>query len=594
MPKLKIVERLVSTRDVRAVATNQDGTWMATTGGLLHLKGGKLTAYSNADGLPPGRLHALLMEDDGSFWVAGDKGAVRARLETDRLRIEHRVKVRGVRALTEFQGRLYWATWGTGLQQSAKGDSSTRPVRRANRDRWQTLSALVVADGSLYVASVGAGVLHFDGKRITPIRRGMPSYLVWSLAFDGERVWAATSSGLVHIKGKKAERTPFLKNRINNGTSNGIRLGDVRAISIRGDRIFVGRFGGGVWRIRPDGRPLTVVGVPRNAYVWAIHDSGSKLRVGARNGLWVQRMNTFSHWALEGPLSNDISSIAQSRSGLWVGTFDSGLSRFHKGHWKHFGLNDGLVDDRINHVAIQDDGGKEIVWIATPRGASRYVDGAWKSYAAGAPNGLARGHVNAIQAVGSTVYFASSAGVSVFDGIRWQRFGKPQGFPLRQATTISLDDYGGLWVGGLAGAARLIRATGRWTRRQTTTNGDLPDDWVTALVTDGRKVWSGTYDGGLATLKENGRPDVFTEKGSSLPCGWVNPQAMTKVGPYLWVGTMEGGLLAHRDGEWRSYTTKSGLPSNDITAIAAGANGDIWVASRAGIVRARLKQGDVR
>lgn len=583
-PKLDVVQRLVNTRNIRDITETTSGVWLATTGGLLHVENGTLKYYGNADGLPPGALHALLAEDDGSFWVAGDGGAVRVRWDHGRLAVERRVRVRGVRAMTKFRGDLYWATWGKGLLRTGPMDSVAKPVPQAQRDPWQTLTDVVVANGSLYVSTIGAGILVFDGHRVSSIRRGLASRLVWSLAFDGQYVWAATSRGIARISGKKVLKRRFAATRFD--------VGDLRAISIRGERIVVASFGGGVWEIDHSqgqlSRPKRIQGIPRRARVWSLFDAGTALFVGTADGLWTRQGNNVARLAIDGPLSNDISTIARAQTSLWVGTFDAGLSRYQNGTWRHFRLADGLVDDRINHLAIQNNGGKEIVWIGTPRGASRFIDGNWQSYVAGEPNGLAKGHVNGIQAVGPKVYFASSGGVSVFDGKLWQRFGADEGFPLRQATSLSMAADGGLWVGGLAGSARLNLADGRWTKRQTVANGDLPDNWVTALHSVGGNLWSGTYDGGVALLRKNQTPQIWREV-DGLPCGWVNPQAMNHIGAYLWIGTMEGGLLAHKDGAWTRFGTKQGLPSNDITAIASGPQDEIWIASRAGLVRAQLR-----
>jgi hypothetical protein len=58
----------------------------------------------------------------------------------------------------------------------------------------------------------------------------------------------------------------------------------------------------------------------------------------------------------------------------------------------------------------------------------------------------------------------------------------------------------------------------------------------------------------------------------------------------LRVSTDKGGSLARRgtDGHWQTYTyfsTKGGLPSDHVTALARGADGALWVGTYGGLAR---------
>jgi signal transduction histidine kinase/ligand-binding sensor domain-containing protein len=57
----------------------------------------------------------------------------------------------------------------------------------------------------------------------------------------------------------------------------------------------------------------------------------------------------------------------------------------------------------------------------------------------------------------------------------------------------------------------------------------------------------------------------------------------------LWMGTEDGGVMRYRGGVFTSYTTKEGLPSNDVLRVDEDATGTVWIYTRGGL--AQWKQG---
>lgn len=70
-------------------------------------------------------------------------------------------------------------------------------------------------------------------------------------------------------------------------------------------------------------------------------------------------------------------------------------------------------------------------------------------------------------------------------------------------------------------------------------------------------------------------PDGRVEPGAAGM--WVNPGALAVVADRVLVGTLEAGL-------WMDGIRMSGLPDEDVTAIAATAGG-LWIATRGGLAR---------
>ncbi|MBW2736705.1 MAG: hypothetical protein JRH20_30330 [Deltaproteobacteria bacterium] len=125
---------------------------------------------------------------------------------------------------------------------------------------------------------------------------------------------------------------------------------------------------------------------------------------------------------------------------------------------------------------------------------------------------------------------------------------------------------------------------------KTAIAGELPDDWVTALVGGpAGRLWVGTYDGGLAAIAKSARGSERFVEARGLPCGWINAQGATRVGDLLLFGTLAGGLVVRHGGGWRRFSLRHGLPSRDVTAIVeTHRSGEVWIGTRRGLLRARL------
>lgn len=565
--------RLTSTTDVRAVATEGDLTWAATSGGLLRIgPDGSARVLTGAEGVPPGRLHALLLEEDGSLWVGGEGGLTQIAARAGRYEPRTRVPTGRVRALARYRGRLFLGTWDQGLLSVGAGETRARPHAPA----LEAITALAATPEGLYVASATRGLSRYDGQRWEKLETTPACRTVWALAAQGSRLWVGTLSGLALVETRRgigtADRAPPAS----------LPVKDLRALLAEAGGLAVGSFGGGLHLLSREGdQAVREPRIPATARVQALARGPRGLVVGTSSGLYLERDGALTRVAPEGPASNDLSALAASRQGLWVGTFDAGLSLYREGRWQHFDQQAGLVDDWVNHLAVQEAGGQEVLWVATPRGVSRYDGRSWQSFLAGQE--LAEGHVNAIDARGERVFFASSKGIAIYKHGRWQRLEREQGLPLRNVTAIRAEADGSIWAGGMDGLARYH--AGRWQRFQVAT-GELPDDWVTALALSSEGLWVGTYNRGLALGGSTWR---VWGPAEGMPCAWVNAQALSWIDGRLWIGSLEGGLLVltagARRSRWQRLDLDGGLPSMDVTAIAGAEAGRIWVATRGGLMR---------
>jgi ligand-binding sensor domain-containing protein len=119
------------------------------------------------------------------------------------------------------------------------------------------------------------------------------------------------------------------------------------------------------------------------------------------------------------------------------------------------------------------------------------------------------------------------------------------------------------------------------TTNFTTTTSNLKHNWITAVVPLGNEWMVGTYGAGILALDRSGRFNSF-EVGSG-PFE-VNPNAMLVTTSYVLAGTLGHGLYLYDRQSGRWSVIRNGLPSLNVTALAA-ANGYIYVGTDNGLVR---------
>jgi ligand-binding sensor domain-containing protein len=169
---------------------------------------------------------------------------------------------------------------------------------------------------------------------------------------------------------------------------------------------------------------------------------------------------------------------------------------------------------------------------------------------------------------------------------RYQQFVWLEEHGLPQNTVIAMlrtrDGY--LWVGTEAGAARFDGA--RFTVFDHGNTTEFKGSVIKALLEDrAGNLWLGADTGGL-NLYQDGRFSHFTTK-DGLPNDQVAALLEDREGT-IWVATT-GGLARFRDGRFTIYTTREGLPDVFIQALAEDNEGGLWVGTRNGL--ARLKDG---
>jgi ligand-binding sensor domain-containing protein len=433
------------------------------------------------------------------------------------------------------------------------------------------VTSLVGNESDLWVGTLNHGVLHFHAGATESFSeaQGLPDPQVQSLAISGNMTYAGTPTGVAVF---------------NNGRFSRVLAPGVMATALLATptQLYVGSEDQGVILIPLGGRrPNPNQGPPAEVpEVRQIFASGDAVLAVARNGLYRMHPRAFD-WqrVLETGSTvltdRNISALAADSMGrLWVGYFDRGLDLLP-------------ADGRVTHIEdehvfcvnrILPDAKTGTIDVATANGLVRFDNSGSEQQVLTRADGLIADHVTDVAAYRDGLALATPAGLTFLDASGARSMYAFHGLVNNHvyALGVSGDE---LMAGTLGGLSMLNK--GDVTANYTTTSSNLKHNWITALVPVGSEWMVGTYGAGILGLDRSGHFQSF-EVGSGRFD--VNPNAMLVTSSYVLAGTLGQGLYLYDRQSARWSAIREGLPSSNVTALAA-ANGYIYVGTDNGLVR---------
>jgi diguanylate cyclase (GGDEF)-like protein len=284
--------------------------------------------------------------------------------------------------------------------------------------------------------------------------------------------------------------------------------------------------------------PVTVIGIPGT-------DIGGRILLPSPDGLLIRDGNSWQKIDRSVGLRGAVYSVFEDRQrSLWIGLAGRGLAQW-RGYqdWKSYSTASGLTSDIVYEIQPQGDG---TLWVGTE-------------------GGLLRGERRQ-------------------SAIRWKKVAGLDKFP---AHSVRMGSNGDLWVGTEAhGAARFHVRTGavEWFGEAQGLLGKSP---YTLRFDHQQRLWAATEAGLFVAMPPYQRFSRVAELPSTRI--WAIAEG---IDGSLWAGGEEG-LFAYANGHWKNFTRNNGLSNQDVLALGAGQNGEIWVGYRfgGGIDRVHL-QGD--
>jgi signal transduction histidine kinase/ligand-binding sensor domain-containing protein len=456
-----------------------------------------------------------------------------------------------------------------------------------------TITALLqTQDGFLWIGTE-SGLVRFDGYGFQVFDHNSDAAIPGNdicclLEGPDGALWVGTSEGLARWqKGKFRAYS----------TRDGLPGNGIRALARTSDGQFLVYTDQGTARLVGDkfqspaallsqGFPGTVATSGVGA-IWM----GSPLRAEAAASLFKHieeqaglQKESIEFYALLGPDERVIAS----RSTLVVTRGDRVLTQLHAGK--------ELPGSRIQALLADRQGA---LWIGMNRGLARLSAGKLQVFPA--TDSLGNESVLSLleDREGNLWIGSESGGLHILREQRFKTIGVREGLNSDATTAIVEDPTGTLWIGTQGAGLNALPAgipTGK-VRTVTLQNGLMSDVILSLAAAPNGDIWVGTPDG-LNRIRGN-RVDAFTS-ADGLPDDFIRSLLVDR-DESLWIGTRRG--LVHWTGadghapDLRSQTgmqvltQANGLGSNTVGALAHDANGDLWVATFAGL--SRLHKGQI-
>lgn len=426
---------------------------------------------------------------------------------------------------------------------------------------------------SLWVGTIDRGVLHWHAGQLDSFgtNEGLPDPQILSLAVDGDRAFAGTAVGVAEFDGDKLART------LAPGAF-------ARAMLVRGEKLIIGTLDQGVISVALRTRAMRPY-VPEQetqpARIEHIFQMGANLYAVARGGLYSLGTDGDSWQRILQPESalladGHISALAADAAGrLWVGYFDRGLDVIDPGQTRATHIENDAVFC-VNRIALDPRGRRAAV--ATANGLVMFDATGRERQTLTRREGLIANHVTDVDLQEDRMLIATSAGITIIDPTGAQSFNAFHGLVNNHVYAIASEGHT-ILAGTLGGLS--VLENGVVKASYTTSNSHMKHHWITALVRVDDEWFAGTYGAGIMRLDANGEWHSFPDAGGNFV---VNPNAMLATASQVYAGTLDRGLVVYDRGIGRWTTITGGLPSLNVTALAAR-DGYIYIGTGNGLVR---------
>ena len=434
------------------------------------------------------------------------------------------------------------------------------------------VTALAGKDSDLWVGTLNRGVIHFHGGQAETFgeAEGLPDPQVMSLVTSGDRTFVGTPVGVAEFDGGRFSRV----------LAPGVMA---TALLIEDDRLYVGSEDQGVLPVALSGRRPNAGASPDMDFqeVRQLFRSGDSVFAVARGGVYRKQARGMGWQRVLAPASavlsdRNISTLAQDANGsLWIGYFNRGLDVMRSG------------DSRVRHVEdehvfcinrILPNARTGIVNVATANGLVRFDSTGTEQQVLTRSDGLIADHVTDVAEYRGGLALATPAGLTFLDATGARSLYAFQGLVNNHVYALAADGDE-LLAGTLGGVSMLDK--GEINTNFSTANSGLTRNWITAAVRVDSDWLLGTYGGGIVRLDSSGKFHDFETASGDFE---VNPNAMLATPDLVLAGSLGQGLyvLDRKSGRWSAV--REGLPSLNVTALAA-ANGFIYVGTDNGLVR---------
>ncbi|MDM7924491.1 MAG: two-component regulator propeller domain-containing protein [bacterium] len=319
------------------------------------------------------------------------------------------------------------------------------------------------------------------------------------------------------------------------------------------------------------------------SHITALAEAGNDLWVGTTGGLVQVDRNSrqaiqYFNTANSGLPSNHITALVYDslRNQLWIGTFGKGVARYGGSPVFRVFRRDSVGSDTINALTLFNGN----LWVGTFKGLGRMnlASQVWLAPISGA-NSLPSDTVTSLAQGAGFLWVGTRRGIVRSDGVQFVDMSI--NLINRSITGVAVDRDGFAWLATAGGGAAKQEMTSWRIFDTASTGGGLPSALLKCITADTAAgvIWVGTdysglsrYDGTSWTYQDTSRSGIPTNEVTA-----VLPSASGA----LWVGTGTGGLAQLTgDSTWATVNLADmGLDSEGLIAAAVTGTSARWACS---------------
>ncbi|MEO6567213.1 MAG: two-component regulator propeller domain-containing protein [Opitutaceae bacterium] len=274
---------------------------------------------------------------------------------------------------------------------------------------------------------------------------------------------------------------------------------------------------------------------------------------------------------------NWIQSLTVDTEGaLWVGTVMSGVSAMQRTNFDRIVPPEGFGSHPLKTITVRKAGG---VWVGTEGGGVyRYADDKWQAF--GSSMGLTSTFVWSVLEDRGGRLWVGTWGGGVFRMLA-DHFERVPGLEDPRELVAALFEArdGAMWIGTIHGLTRY--AEGNITTYGVEQGIAQPEVRAIAEAPD-RTIFFGLAGGGLGEVRA-GRVRMFGE-ADGLTANYIVSLHFDDSGA-LWLGSMSGGLIRYKQGNFVQLGKEKGFPNGAVGNISEDAEKNFWLMSDRGVFR---------
>jgi signal transduction histidine kinase/ligand-binding sensor domain-containing protein/DNA-binding response OmpR family regulator len=579
----------LSSNTVNAILKDRQGLiWFGTEDGLDKFDGTNFTIYRHKQGdsttLQANEILSVYEDKAGNLWVGTSGGSLSLydRKKDAFINFPSNGKqntitnnvINGI--CSDYQGKLWIANYtGVNIIDLATKRVTNFPINVGNSHSTACMCVFEDIQHQIWIGTTEGlfrynpkdkSLMHFIHSSQDP--SSLADNYIHSLAQDKEgNLWIGTEEGLSMLK-------PGMKTFINYNQNNKLSSNLIYSVTVDDDKLWLGTEEGlnifdlktgEISSFKQDYRNIHSV-TAKAVHCIYIDKQGIHWLGTNRGGVdkYDRNLNLFNYvkgnvFDQKGLNASIVTSFAESQNGnVYVGT-EGGLTLFDRQSklFQHFNIQPGRQGKENNTIvlALAMNARKQLLIGTYSDGlfALNPQSGAYQQYAKG---------TNAEDLNSNSIF------------------------------CISIDRKGKTWIGTNGEGVNVLNGENKVIARYTpnptaATDVKLPiNGYIRDIVEDREgKMWIGTHGGGIAVLEpRSGKFTIYNSTNSNLPNDKVIALLEDSRGN-IWAATFGAGvgLFNKSTEQFTTFSEKDGLQNNTVYSIIEDKNGLVWVSTNKGI-----------